>query len=74
MCVWYKDSQKNQFISYENAKKYVGASITARVQTTFFGLTMIQNIRPACKIPIAKPFMWVGLQAPVYAVSKTEID
>ena len=39
--------------------------VAARVQTTFFGLTMVENIWPACKISIAKPFMWIGFQVPV---------
>ena len=29
---------------------------------------MIFNIKSACKIPIAKPFMWVGIQAPVLCI------
>ena len=31
--------------------------IAAKVQTIFFGLTMIENTCSVCKILIAKPFM-----------------
>ena len=41
------------------------AFVAARAQTAFFGLIIIKNIQPACKIPIVKTFMSVGLLIPV---------
>ena len=43
----------------------MGAFVAARAQTAFFGLIIIKNIQPACKIPIVKTFMSVGLLVPV---------